>query len=88
MTLFLYSVRDALVDFGQPFCAVSDAVAIRSFCRLASDPRSDVFSSPDDYTLCRVGEYHTDTGQIVSEAPRLIYRGRQAVLADVKGGDE
>lgn len=62
MILKLYSIYDSAADRHQPFFAINDALAIRTFEQVCKDPNTDVARHPQDFTLWRNGEYDQKTG--------------------------
>lgn len=58
----LYSIRDNVAEeFGPLFSARNDGVAQRMY-DAAVDKKGGVVH-PDDYSLYRIGEWHTDTAE-------------------------
>lgn len=85
----IYAIRDVEVSFGVPFFSHSDQTAVRTFVNVAADPHSDVFKTPADYDLYKIGTYSVLSGQITAEVPHMIMRGVQACAAGLrKGGDD
>ena len=64
----VYAIKDAKTSFMPCNVDYNDASAIRNFEHAVMAPDSLMRSHPADYTLYRLGSYHTDTGIIVSEA--------------------
>ncbi|WNK12880.1 MAG: nonstructural protein [Microvirus sp.] len=63
----LYSIYDSVTGkFNQPFTAINDNSAKRSFERLAGDASSDIHFRPVDYTLYALGEMDEQTGVLTA----------------------
>ena len=68
----IYSVRDSYRGFGILFLSDNDSTATRSFefdCTRSDSPYS---VRPECYQLYSIGEFDTDTGNIVSNSPIMI----------------
>lgn len=75
----IYSVRDQFAGYGQPFTAVSDAVAIRDFRIACSNKDSLLFACPKDFDLMCLGMFDPDLGVISPEAPVIVASGASFV---------
>lgn len=61
----IYSVYDSkLITFMQPFVADNDQAAISIFTSAVSEPGTEPFNYPADYSLFRVGQFNDETGHI------------------------
>lgn len=58
----VYSVRDDLVGFTQVLLEQSDQVAIRAFSSSVLTATSLYTTHPDDFVLCRVGQFDAQSG--------------------------
>lgn len=77
----IYSVRDILNGYGALMCDHNDQTASRNF-RLAF--RGSPSVDPRDYDLFRVGQFDTDSGELIPEtSPVLIYRGVSCIMNEV-----
>lgn len=68
----VYAVRDSFVGFGIPVIRDNDAVASRSFefdCNRSDSPYT---VKPECYQLFHIGDYDTDTGDIIGCSPRMV----------------
>lgn len=70
--LKLYSVRDAKLGFGIVFTASNDAVATRTFASAVNSEGSILRDAPEDFSLCRLGEYNEDTGEVFGYLPSVV----------------
>lgn len=70
------SVKDIKADsFNTPFFSTNRATAERDFRRLLSDPKTQIFHSPEDFELFELGNWDPSVGVIVSrDMPDLIVR--------------
>jgi len=67
------SVRDIVANaFANPFVTVNEGTALRDFSTACRDPESQLFKSPDSYSLYIVGRFDDDTGEIFPEGPDLL----------------
>ena len=73
--LKLYSVRDAKLGFGTVFTAANDAVAIRTFASAVNSDGSILHDAPDDFSLCRLGEFNEVDGEITGELATVVATG-------------
>lgn len=78
MILSIYVYHDSLKGFGEPRLMDNDPVAVRSFAHEVYES-SVLQQFGDQFSLCRIGTYDTETGTIVPEAPVNI-----AVASDFK----
>lgn len=65
----VYAVRDIHTGFMTPTVDQNDAAAIRNFRHGCMQNASLMNSHPGDFSLCRIGEFDTETGEIVSCLP-------------------
>jgi len=73
MTVKLFSIFDsAAKTFSQPHPAQNRVVAIRNFRHLVNDPETQVFKSPQDFSMYEIGEFSDGDGMIVPCAPELV----------------
>lgn len=70
--LKLYSVRDAQLGFGTVFTAANDAVAIRIFASAVNSVGSILYDAPEDFALCRLGEFNEADGVISADLPTVV----------------
>lgn len=75
----IYSVRDQFTGYGQPFTAVSDAVAIRDFRIACTKKDSLLFASAKDFDLMCLGSFDSELGVISAEAPVIVASGASCV---------
>ena len=74
MILHMYTVLDSVAcAFLQPFYAVNDNVAKRSFADAARDPAHVFALQPADYTLYAVGSFDDTTGILTAyDSPNRV----------------
>lgn len=65
----VYSVRDVHTGFLSPTYEVNDNAAKRNFAHAVNQPDSLLYSHAKDYSLYFVGQYDTDTGNLVPASP-------------------
>nr|DAI99412.1 MAG TPA: DNA binding protein [Microviridae sp.] len=67
MLIRLYSVYDRVAQvYSEPFSAVNDATALRSFTIAQSSPESMLYSSPADFQLWYIGSLDNNSGELLS----------------------
>lgn len=65
MTVKIYAIVDAKMGtFMQPFFALTNGQAARSFGDTALDPNSGVHKHPEDYVLYYIGEFDDNSGEL------------------------
>ena len=80
----VFSVRDQMVGFNDPFCAVNENVAVRDFTNVVNNPSGRIYLNPNHYDLYRIGDFDTETGKMTPCEPSLIVTG----LSVKKGNEE
>lgn len=68
----VYAVRDSLIGFSMPVIRDNDAIASRAFEYDILRDDSPYKNHPEHFQLFHIGEYDTDTADIVSVAPRMV----------------
>ena len=67
MLIRLYSVYDRVAQvYAEPFSAVNDATALRSFTIAQSSPESMLYASPGDFQLWYLGSMDNSSGELMS----------------------
>lgn len=86
MKVKVYSVFDSKVgSFMQPFFAMADGQAVRSFSDLAMDGQSGCSKHPGDFELHFIGEFDDESGELLQvEKPRYLARALDFVVAPVR----
>jgi hypothetical protein len=81
MKLIAMSVHDAKgAAFVNPFFVPNEGMGARDFTACANDPDHAFCRFPEDYTLYKVGEYDTETGELVPTfPPKHVISGVQAL---------
>lgn len=72
MKLPIYSIRDVHTGFMTPTVDQNDASAMRNFGHAVMQSQSLMNSHPKDYSLYKVGEFDSDTGEISGHIPELV----------------
>lgn len=72
MKLPVYSIRDVHTGFMTPTVDQNDASAMRNFRHAVMQTSSLMNSHPKDYSLYRIGDFETDSGEFTSMLPELI----------------
>ena len=76
MKLNIYSVKDNLSNFMQPFYLQNDELAKRAFANtINSEEPSQIKTNYADMNLYRIGTFDDDTGEIVGQ---IEYLGKGA----------
>lgn len=71
----VYSIRDARTGFLPPTVDLNDSSAMRNFAHACMQKESLLFSHIEDYCLCKIGEFDTETGKILHTMPEVILDG-------------
>uniref|UniRef100_A0AAU8AYL0 Nonstructural protein n=1 Tax=Dulem virus 166 TaxID=3145643 RepID=A0AAU8AYL0_9VIRU len=72
MIYAIYAIRDAKVGFLSLTVEQNDAVALRNFEHAKLNAQSLMFSHPGDFDLYKLGNYNTDTGEIIPLLPTPV----------------
>lgn len=69
----VYSIRDIYTGFLSPVVELNDNAAKRNFSHAVNQPESLMHTSAKDYSLYFVGQYDTDSGEVIPASPiRLV----------------
>lgn len=80
MLMSIYSVYDlASGHYMRPFFCQADGEAIRVFGDLANDKEHPMGMHPEDYSLCRVGAWNDQTGDIDERDLEVLCQGLEMV---------
>lgn len=79
----IYAIRDKKVGFMSPMVDQNDETAKRNFAFAVQHNDSMFMAFPDDYDLYRIGEFNSESGEIVSALPEFICSARQFLVKDV-----
>lgn len=82
MKMYLYSICDVETGFLPLTVDHNDGSAIRNFRHACLNTQSLFFTSPRDYSLCRLGEFDTETGDVTPCPPKAIAYATQFVEKD------
>jgi hypothetical protein len=86
MKYFMFSVVDKATGIhDNPFCAHSDAQAVRSFKDAANADEGPISQHPEDFFLVRLGTFNNASGGLEPEVPECVCTGLQAISGDVVG---
>lgn len=92
MKISLYSVKDTLVGFSQPFCSVNDATALRMFISSVRSKEQNACNTfPENKELWKLGDIDDQTGKIKSDvvflAKASIYVNEQLPLEKIDNSE-
>ncbi len=80
MLLHIYSVYDvASGAYMRPFMCQADGEATRMFGDLCIDKEHPMGQHPDDYSLCRLGSFNDQTGDIEGHDLEVMCQGIEMV---------
>jgi len=70
----MFSIRDIKSEgYNVPFFQPTFGLAERAYQNLKSDPQSQISKTPEDFSLCYIGEFDPKTGQFSPEpTPKII----------------
>lgn len=85
MILGVYSIRDRFTGFLQPTFEQNDQVALRNFQHAILQGGSLLSSHSQDYDLCKIGQFNSETGLIVAHEPyEVLVNGMSIHLKSIK----
>lgn len=70
----VYAIRDVKMGFAQPILDQNDDSAIRNFraqC-LNANVNPTLFYTPEDFSIYRIGDYNTDTAELIPMVPNKL----------------
>lgn len=67
----IYAIRDVHTGFLSPAADLNDQTAIRNFEHAVSQSQSLMFSHPEHYSLYKIGEFDSDTGELCGILPEI-----------------
>ena len=73
----IYSIQDALVGFQSPTLMNNDAFAMRAFKENFEDVKNAA-----DYSLWKIGDFDTETGELIVCIPYIICRATDIAKGD------
>lgn len=68
----VYSIRDAYTGFLTPTFEITDAVAKRNFAFAIQKKDNLLYTNAKDYDLVRIGEFDSDTGELIPTLPDIV----------------
>ena len=81
----LYSIKDVLVGFSQPFPMQNEAVALRAFVGSVQSSTPNVCNTnPEHKQLWRVGSFDDQTGKFISDLKLIADAGSYWRPTEVK----
>lgn len=75
MKLPMYAIRDVHVGFLTPTVDQNDASAMRNFRHAIQQESSIMHTHAKDFSLYKIADYDTDTGEVDCCIPELIADG-------------
>jgi len=81
----LFSIRDSKSElFCPPFLSRTHGEAERNFSKVANDPKSQIFATPEDFDLYHLGTFDDATGSIeVLKTPEHVVKAIHCLNANV-----
>lgn len=79
----LYAIKDVKSGFCDPCTQVNDAVAVRSFCSQIRSISDDLGIPVRDFQLWHVGRFDSDSGEVITEVPCIIFDGASLLEKEV-----
>lgn len=85
MMLGVYAIRDRYTGFLQPTFEQNDQVALRNFEHAVLQGGSLLSSHSQDYDLCKIGQFNSDTGFLSAIDPyEVLVNGMAIYLKSIK----
>lgn len=82
MRMNVYSFFDTATGaYMRPFFAQADAQAVREFSNLVMDADHPFSMHPKDYSICRIGVFDDQSGELVPEPVQYLATGLEMVAA-------
>lgn len=81
----VYAIRDDLTGFLTPTLDQTDEAAARNFRHACINENNLFYSHASDYSLFKIGEYETDTGELFPCIPKSIISGIAAKKGITEG---
>lgn len=80
MKFGIYCIQDLKSTYMTPTVDQSDATAIRNFDHAVRNAGSILTSHKDDFRLMKLGEFDSDSGEIVPSLPSIVIEGKDIEL--------
>uniref|UniRef100_A0AAU8B0Q4 Nonstructural protein n=1 Tax=Dulem virus 157 TaxID=3145634 RepID=A0AAU8B0Q4_9VIRU len=71
----IYVIRDIKTTYLTPTIDFNDASAMRNFSHVLKQEGSVLHSSPQDYSLWKIGVFDNETGDLENMLPELVMEG-------------
>ena len=83
MIVNLYAVYDVASGvYDGPVPCQTDAVAVRNFTGLATNPESPIAKNPEDFSLVRVGRWDDSKGELILlDTKDTLITGNEAIAS-------
>lgn len=78
----VYAIRDKKAGFLQPMVDQNDETARRNFAYAIQHGDSIFMAFPDDYDLYKIGEFDSESGQMVGNLPEFICSARSFLVKE------
>lgn len=91
MKIPCFSIRDVKSGFSCPFTASNEAVAKRQFSGCVNSVGNVIHDYPEDFQLWDVGEFDTESGNLLPSPPMFIVDAYSLVskeIEEVNNSDE
>lgn len=75
----LYVVRDNQGDYQRPAIYLKEALAVRDFKFWMNGEESIQKFNPGDFDFYYVGDFDSDTGELLPSKPKLIIHGSEVI---------
>lgn len=76
----MYSIRDSRTGFLSPTCDINDVSAERNFEHACFNRSSLFYTHVKDYDLVKIGQYDSDTGELLPCDHKVLLTGAQVEL--------
>lgn len=75
----MYVIRDVKTGFLTPTLDQNDDSAKRNFAYACNNAESLMYFAPNDYAIYCIGQYESDTAEIITEIPRIICQATDVI---------
>lgn len=76
MIKYIYTIKDELTGYNAPFLQENDEEATRTLKILTNDENSNIYQSPEDYSIWNIGNFNQTDGCITTITPQLVARAK------------
>lgn len=65
----IFAIKDVKSGFGNLYIEQNELVALRNFSQVCTDPKTQIYEFPEDFSLYCLGVFDGETGEIIASEP-------------------